>query len=308
MSPLFFIFIFMKPPYLKSGDNVIIISTARKVSKEEIQPSIIILESWGLKVTLGGNLFKEENQFSGSDLERTQDLQNALDDPNIKAIICARGGYGTVRIIDQIDFSLFQKHPKWLCGFSDVTVIHNAIHSLNISSLHSTMPLLFPKEAQKEAVNTLRNNLFGEPISYTFPKNDLNTSNQLEGVLIGGNLSIINNLIGTPSDIDTTNKVLFLEDLDEYLYHIDRMMQQLKRSGLLTELKGLLIGHMSDMNDNAIPFGKNAYEIILETVKEFNYPVIFNFPAGHLNRNLAIKLGETISVSSKGNEMVFCYA
>lgn len=298
----------MKPPYLKSGDNVIIISTARKVSKEEIQPSISILESWGLNVTLGDNLFKEENQFSGSDLERTQDLQKALDNPNIQAVICARGGYGTVRIIDQIDFSLFQKHPKWLCGFSDVTVIHNAIHSLNIASLHSTMPLLFPKQGQKEAKETLRKNLFGEPISYTFPKHTLNQGDQLEGIVTGGNLSIINNLIGTPTDLDTTGKVLFFEDLDEYLYHIDRMMQQLKRAGLLTDLKGLLIGHMSDMNDNAIPFGKSAYEIILETVKEFNYPVIFDFPAGHLNRNLALKLGETISISAKENEMVFCYA
>ena len=298
----------MNPPYLKKGDNVIIISTARKVSIEEIQPSVIILESWGLNVTLGHKLFKEENQFAGSDLERSQDLQHALDNPNIQAIICARGGYGTVRIIDQIDFTLFKKHPKWLCGFSDVTVIHNAIHSLNISSLHSTMPLLFPKEAQKEAVEALRKNLFGEPISYIFPKNLLNKGSQLEGVVIGGNLSIINNLIGTPTDLDTTNKILFFEDLDEYLYHIDRMMKQLKRAGLLTDLKGLLIGHMSDMHDNAIPFGKSAYEIILETVKEFNYPVIFDFPAGHLDRILAIKLGETISISEKENEMVFCYA
>lgn len=170
------------------------------------------------------------------------------------------------------------------------------------------MPLLFPKKEQKEAIETLRKNLFGEPISYTFPKNTLNQGDQLEGIVTGGNLSIINNLIGTSTDLDTTGKILFLEDLDEYLYHIDRMMQQLKRAGLLTDLKGLLIGHMSDMNDNAIPFGKSAYEIILETVKEFNYPVILDFPAGHLNRNLALKLGETISISTKENEMVFCYA
>lgn len=298
----------MKPPYLKTGDNIIIISTARKISKKEIQPSIKLLESWGLNVLLGNNLFKEENQYAGSDKERTQDLQDALDNPNIKAIICARGGYGTVRVIDQIDFTQFQNHPKWLCGFSDVTVIHSAIHQLNISTLHSTMPLLFNKTEQKEAIETLRGSLFGRPISYTFPENPLNKGDRIEGTVIGGNLSIINNLIGTPTDLLSSNKVLFLEDLDEYLYHIDRMMQQLKRAGLLANLKGLLIGHMSDMNDNAIPFGKTTYEIILETVQEYNYPVIFNFPAGHLNQNLALKLGEQISISKKNDHMEFSYA
>lgn len=293
------------PPYLKKGDTVIIISTARKVSKLEIEPSVTILKSWGLKVLLGETLFKAQDQFAGSDKERTDDLQNALDDPNINAVFCARGGYGTVRIIDNITFNGVKKHPKWVCGFSDVTVLHNALHNEGIMSLHSTMPLLFSKLEQSEALNTLKNSLFGIKKEYSFPFNKLNKGDEMKGTIVGGNLSIINNLIGTPSDINTDGKILFLEDLDEYLYHIDRMMQQLDRSGLLSNLVGLLIGHMSDMNDNPIPFGKDANTIIRETTDKYDYPVIFNFPAGHLNDNYAIPLGSTINIKTKGELLIF---
>lgn len=284
------------PSHLKPGDSIIILSTARKISLEELKPSIAIFEQWGLKVLLGKNLFEEDNQFCGTDEQRTSDLQNALDNPSIKAIICARGGYGTVRIIDKIDFTAFQKYPKWVCGFSDVTVLHNAIHNLGIATIHSTMPVLFSREEQKEAIESLRKTLFGEPIQYTFSAHAKNKGSQMNGIIVGGNLSIINSLIGTSTDLDTTGKILFLEDLDEYLYHIDRMMMHLKRAGLLTNLAGLVIGHMSDMNDNTIPFGKTALEIIEDTVKEFNYPVVYGFPAGHENQNLAIKLGSGMKI------------
>ncbi len=293
------------PAYLHAGDTVTLISTARKVSKEELAPAIAVFEKWGLKVKLGANLFAEDNQFAGTDVERTADLQAALDDDASKAIICVRGGYGTVRIIDQIDFSEFIKNPKWVCGFSDVTVLHSTLHSIGIQSIHATMPLLFSRIEQKEAIETLRNALFGEKLTYQFPMHSMNRGKKMQGQLVGGNLSIISNLIGTPTDINTQGKILFLEDLDEYLYHIDRMMVHLKRAGLLSQLSGLLVGHMSEMNDNLIPFGKTAYEIISETVKEYNYPVFFDFPAGHLNHNFAIKLGGEVIVQEKKEMMFF---
>ena len=291
------------PTYLQQGDTVTLISTARKVSREELASSITVIESWGLKVKLGTNLFAKHNQFAGTDAERKADLQAALDDDS-KAVICVRGGYGTVRIIDQIDFSSFIRNSKWVCGFSDVTVLHSAIHNLGIQSLHSTMPLLFSKNEQKEAIETLRKGLFGEVLTYQFPIHPLNRGQEMQGELVGGNLSIINSLIGTSTDIQTKGKILFLEDLDEYLYHVDRMMFHLKRAGLLTDLAGLLVGHMSEMNDNAIPFGKTAYEIIAEAVREYNYPVFFDFPAGHLNHNYAIKLGSEVLIHEQEETML----
>lgn len=293
------------PTYLQTGDAVTLISTARKVSKEELAPAITIIERWGLKVKLGANLFAEENQFAGTDSQRAADLQAALDDQESKAIICVRGGYGTVRIIDQIDFRAFLKKPKWVCGFSDVTVLHNTLYNLGIQSIHATMPLLFSKPEQQEAIETLRKTLFGDPLSYQFPSHPLNKGREMRGKVVGGNLSILNNLIGTPSDINTKGKILFLEDLDEYLYHVDRMMVHLKRSGLLSQLSGLLVGHMSAMNDNAIPFGKTAYEIISATVSEYDYPVFFDFPAGHLNHNYAIKLGSEVIIEDQEETMRF---
>lgn len=293
------------PIELQKNDTVTLISTARKITKEELAPAITILENWGLKVTLGAYLFAENNQFAGTDQQRAADLQKALDDDGSKAIICVRGGYGTVRIIDQIDFSSFVKKPKWVCGFSDVTVLHNAIHNLGIQSLHTTMPLLFSKPEQKKALETLRKALFGELLVYQFPIHLLNRGQKMQGKLVGGNLSIINSLIGTATDIDTSGKILFLEDLDEYLYHIDRMMVHLKRAGLLANLSGLLVGHMSEMNDNTIPFGKTAYEIIAEAVREYSYPVFFDFPAGHLNHNYALKLGSEVVIQEQEETMLF---
>lgn len=291
-----------QPPYLVAGDTVGIVATARKISPEELAPGIKILESWGLKVALGENLFHNENQFSGNDWERASDLQQMLNNPTIKAVIMARGGYGTVRIIDRIDFSHFAQHPKWLIGYSDVTVLHSHItNHFDTECLHA--PLLFNFTKSESATASLKKALFGEKIEYKIPASSFNRSGQEIAQLVGGNLSILYSLAGTHSDIDTKGKILFIEDLDEYLYHIDRMMMQLKRSGKLTNLKGLIVGGMSDMRDNTIPFGKTAEQIIREAVEEYDYPVCFGFPAGHIAENFALILGREVELTVSEKEV-----
>ncbi len=213
-----------------------------------------------------------------------------LDNQDIKAILCVRGGYGTVRIIDDIDFSQFQKNPKWLAGFSDITVLHSHIHKLNVATLHSTMPISFSSNTSK-AVMSLRDALLGKHLSIKIDHHPFNRFGEAKGLIVGGNLSILYSLMGSPSDLNTDGKILFIEDLDEYLYHVDRMMINLKRSGKLSNIKGLIVGGMTKMNDNAIPFGKDAESIIKDVVSEYNYPVCFGFPAGHIKDNRALKLG-----------------
>jgi muramoyltetrapeptide carboxypeptidase len=282
------------PPYLKKGDKIGIVASARKVSRDELEPAISAFKNWGLEVILGKNLFQAEDQFAGTDQERTQDLQTMLDDPSIKAIIGARGGYGTLRIIDQLHFDLFKKHPKWIVGYSDITVLHSHIHRLNIETLHATMLINFAKDGASS--DSLKRALFGELKVYEIPAHTLNRKGIAQGELVGGNLSLLYALTGSASDLDTRGKILFIEDLDEYLYHMDRMMLNLKRSGKLNALAGLVVGGISDMKDNKIPFGKTAEELILDAVKEFDYPVCFHFPAGHVDTNLALYLGRTIQL------------
>ena len=278
------------PTYLKEGDKIGLISTARKISRDELQEAIECIESWRLNVVLGKHLFNSHHQFSGKDDERTKDLQNMLDNPEVKAILCVRGGYGTVRIIDDIDFSQFQKTPKWLAGFSDITVLHSHIHKLNVATLHSTMPISFSSNTS-ESIMSLKDALLGKHLSTEIDHHPFNRFGKVKGQIVGGNLSILCSLIGSPSDLNTDGKILFIEDLDEYLYHIDRMMMNLKRSGKLSNLKGLIVGGMTKMNDNAIPFGKDAESIIKDVVSEYNYPLCFGFPAGHIKDNRALKLG-----------------
>ena len=280
----------LRPPNLKVGDTIRIISTARKIGMDELLESIEILKSWGLKPELGKNLFKEDHQFAGSDIERSADFQEAINDDNVSAILFARGGYGSVRIVDRIDYTKLLERPKWLCGYSDVTCIHNQIHNLGIETLHSSMPINF-SENTSESLNSLKNALFGNSFILEAAQSHLNRFGKTIAPVVGGNLSIIYSLSGTNSDIDTKGKILFLEDLDEYLYHIDRMMQNLKKSGKLEGLKGLIIGGMTDMNDNKIPYGKTAPEIISEAVQQFHFPVCFDFPAGHQKDNRCLILG-----------------
>lgn len=282
----------LRPPYLKEGDTIIILSTARKITIEEVTPAIQLFESWGLKVKLGKTIGLSDNQYAGTDAEREADLQQAVSDPEVRAIICARGGYGTVRMMDNIDWTGMLNHPKWFTGFSDMTYIHIHLNqTLGVQTLHSSVPVFFPKNTP-EAVDSIRKQLFGESLPFSVNAHPLNRQGTGRGTLIGGNLSILYSITGTKSGFNTAGKILFLEDIDEYLYHIDRMMMNLKRSGKLQDLAGLIVGGMTDMKDNAIPFGKNAEEIIAEHVAEFNYPVCFGFPAGHIPDNRAIILGK----------------
>jgi muramoyltetrapeptide carboxypeptidase len=299
----------MTPPYLKPGDKIGIVSTARKITREELQPAVECFQKEGFEIVFGKNLFKELNQFSGTDDERAEDFQLMMDNPEIKAILCARGGYGTVRIIDKLDFSTFKKSPKWICGFSDVTVLHSHIwQNFGIETIHSIMPVQLKKlGGESDAAKTLIKSLKGDTLDYQFLTHPLNRTGSAEAILVGGNLSILYSLLGSVSDIDTAGKILFIEDIDEYLYHIDRMMMAMKRAGKLDKLKGLVIGGMSDMKDNAIPFGKNAEEIITDAVKEYDFPVCFHFPAGHIDANCALYIGKSakLEVSKAKSTLVF---
>ena len=297
----------IQPEYLKGGDKIAIISTARKISLKELYTSINTFESWGLEVILGPNLFKEDNQFAGTDADRLSDLQWVLDSNEIKAAVCARGGYGTTRFIDELDFSEFKKNPKWICGFSDVTALIGSINAHGIQAIHSTMPIFFNGKTTPESIESLRKALFGMQLEYSSNHNKLNVEGATEGEIIGGNLSILNNIIGTKSDFDWSGKILFMEDLDEYLYHIDRMMVHLDRSGKLEKLAGVVVGSMSSMHDNAIAFGLNAEEIIHEHCSKYNFPICFNFPIGHEMENRAVKCGAKVSfeVLKKGTFLKF---
>lgn len=286
---------FLIPPYLKKGDTVLIIATARARSKEAIEPAIKILQSWGLKVETGRFVFKQHHQFAGTDAQRAHDLQWAINHKNAKAVIFSGGGYGTMRVIDGVNFKPLYKFPKWFVGYSDATAIHSRLFNLKTASLHATMAFQFTKNT--EATESLRRALFGEKIIYQQNKHPLNRPGEASALLTGGNLSLLYALSGSVDDVDTRGKILFIEDLDEQLYHIDRMMLQLKRSGKLKHLKGLVVGGMSDMKDNAVPYGMSAEEIIRDAVKDYKYPVCFNFPAGHVEKNLALYLGKKARLS-----------
>ena len=296
----------IQPEYLQSGDTVAIVSTARKISLEDITPAIQLLKSWNLKVIVGKTISLKDHQFAGSDEQRLSDFQSMLDDKNIKAIWCARGGYGTVRIIDQLDFSTFLKNPKWIIGYSDVTVLHSHLHQLGVKSLHATMPINVSKNT-KNSLNSLKNALFGAITTQSAGFSKHNKLGKAKEILVGGNLSMLYSLLGSESSIDTNGKILFIEDLDEYLYHIDRMMIALKRNGYFKNLKGLIVGGMTQMHDNAIPFGKTAEEIISDNLVEYDFPICFDFPAGHLDDNSALVLGSEVElhVSKKGTRLSF---
>ncbi len=282
------------PPYLKKGDTVAIVCTARKFFAEDAKPAVELLESWGLKAKLGKTIGLDSCQLGGTDAERAEDLQEQINNPNIKAIWCARGGYGTVRIIDSLDFTKFKKHPKWIMGFSDVTVLHSHLNTLGIATIHGIMPFTVPK-APEEVKETLRKAIFGEEISYTIPSNLYDIKGKATGELVGGNISILYSLLGSKSSIDTKGKILFIEDLDEYLYHIDRMMYNLKRNGYFENVKGIIVGSMADMHDNEIPFGQNEVQIITAIAKEYNIPIAFEFPAGHQKDNRTLILGSKVA-------------
>lgn len=301
----------IQPAYLKQGDSIAIVAPAGILKNKEdaINKAKMLAESWGLKVVIGRHVFNQQYHFAGTDTERAADFQKALDSPNIKAIWCARGGYGSVRIIDRLDFSRFRKHPKWIIGYSDVTALHNHIHNMGIETIHGMMgsSFVFEEEEIRESISTLRNMLFGIPVGYQIPASGYHKKGQATGQLVGGNLTLLLTMLGSESTIDTTGKILFIEEIGEYKYHIDRMLQSLKRAGYFKNCKGLIVGDMSNIKKNTTPWGSSVEQLILNVVAEYDFPVLFNFPAGHEADNRALILGRTISLRVKNtlSEVIF---
>jgi muramoyltetrapeptide carboxypeptidase len=290
------------PPPLSVNDEIRIVAPASIVERDYIEDAIRALKNLGYKVTLGKNVFNGANQFSGTDGERLADFQEALDDRNVRAIFCARGGYGSIRIADQLNFSGFRKKPKWIVGFSDITVFHSLLNCYHhIASIHSPMPVNFHSPHFSDNLSQLNNILKGKADQITILSDPLNRQGFAKGQLIGGNLSILHNLQSTPFEVKTKGAILFLEDIGEQLYHLDRMMQNLKLSGKLSRLRGLIVGGMTDMSDKQRPFGKTPNEIVLDTVKNFNFPVAFNFPAGHMANNIPFIIGGEIKLEVTGS-------
>jgi muramoyltetrapeptide carboxypeptidase len=289
----------LKPPYLKPGDTIGISSPAGYITIEEIQPAVQQIKNWGFNIKIGNSIGKKYFNFGGTDDERLKDFQAMLDDASLKAIMCARGGYGIVRIIDKLDFTRFVKYPKWIIGFSDVTILHGHLNKhFGIASIHAKMCNSFPKdwskaeEIQKQTIISIKDALSGVPVRYPIFPSECNKPGAAEGVLIGGNLKLIESMSGTDSDIDTNGKILFVEDTGEYLYSIDRMFYNLKRTGKLAGLRGLIIGGFKiKADDPGEEFGIVLEDIILDKIKEYNYPVCFNFPVGHQKNNFALKCG-----------------
>ncbi len=270
-------------------------------------PAVKWLEEQGYTVLLGEHVFAQHFQFAGADEQRAADVQEALDDPDCDAIICSRGGYGTVRIIERLDFSKFLENPKWLVGFSDITILHSRLHNLEVPTIHGVMPRYFFDESGQpcEDLTSMMKLVKGEGISYEVDANEFDRPGVASGYLVGGNLSIVNSLHGTKYDIDTDGKILFLEDIDEFLYHTDRMVHQLKMSGKFDKLAGLILGDFTDMKDNESPFGQTVHEIFAEAVKDFNYPVCYGFPGGHDKKNLALAFGREweLEVAESGTSL-----
>ena len=287
------------PRPLHRGDRVALAAPARAVSPDEMAPAIDMLHTWGLEVVVPDGLYEREGQLAGSDRHRTALMQQLIDDPTLGAILCCRGGYGTVRIIDRLDFSLLVQHPKWMVGYSDITVLHSHLHQqFHLPTLHATMPINFGT-SPSEATESLRHALFGERLDIRWHADDTTAGNlTLNNVeVVGGNLSILYSLLGSPSQVDTRGKVLLIEDLDEYLYHVDRMMHALLRAGMLDGVRALLVGGLTDMHDNTIPFGLNAIQIVQETASLAGVPAIFGAPFGHLgDGNLALPLGTKVNL------------
>lgn len=302
------------PPALRPGDTIAIVPTARAIVPEELREGIALAESWGLRVKLGSCVGRKHFQQAGTSRQRAADLQAAFDDPDVKAIWCARGGYGTVHLLKHMDLEAVRRNPKWLVGFSDVTVLHNTLHKLGIASLHAQMPFNVGAKSDT-ARETLRKALFGDPLSLITMRelgpepSAPNRPGESEGVLVGGNLSLLFALRGTPYDLDPTGKILFIEDLDELLYHLDRMIMNLKLGGWFERIAGLVVGGLTEMKDKdpADPFGLSAEQIIEKAVGPVSYPVCYGFPAGHITDNRAMMMGRKakLSVTPEGATLSF---
>lgn len=286
----------MLPPFLNFGDHIRIVSPAGSISSELIDGAVKVLTSWGLKASVGAHAYGEYGRFSATKEQRLMDLQAALDDVSVKAILCSRGGYGIIQYIDKLDFSTFLKHPKWLVGFSDVTILHNAINKVGIASLHAIMTKhIVELSATDLPVQTLKDVLFGKLPTYEVESNVYNRCGDAKGMLVGGNLAVLLGMRATPYDLDFENKILFIEDIAEEPYKIDRMLQNLRISGVLSKLKGLVVGQFTDCTEDSRMM-QTVSAIIADAVKTYDYPVCFNFPAGHVDFNLALIMGGEVEL------------
>lgn len=291
-------------PFLQPGDLIALVSPAKSIDKELVLNAANFFESKGYQVEIGTHCTGEYHYFSGSDEERTADFQKAIDNPNVKAIICARGGYGSIRILDRLNWAAFLRDPKWVVGFSDITVFHQHIQCMNLPSIHATMPLNFAENTE-ESLNSLLAALEGKELTVEIPSSAANKLGQAEGVLLGGNLSILHGLIGTDAQPDYTDSILFIEDLAEQLYHIDRMFFSFAKAGILDKISGLIVGGMTDMKDTHVPFGQTLEEIILSHFQYRKIPIAFNFPAGHISDNRALVLGDKVALNVTSDIVYF---
>ncbi len=298
----------IKPNYIEKGDTIAIVAPSGILKNKEkvIEKAKKLLENWGLKVVYGKNLFNQNNHFAGTDDERAADFQQALDNPNVKAIWCARGGYGSVRILDKLDFSKFIKNPKWIIGYSDITVFHNYVHILGIESLHALMATSLREKPEDitETIETFRKALFGEKLKYTILSSEYNQKGKAKGQLVGGNLTLLMTMLGSDNSISTDGKILFIEEIGEYKYHIDRMLQSLKRAGYFKNLKGIIVGGITDIKKNSTSWGEPIEKLILNHIDNPNIPVLFDFPSGHNKNNQALILGRIIELKIENEQSV----
>jgi muramoyltetrapeptide carboxypeptidase len=296
----------IQPSYLKAGDTVAIVAPSGllKSREGEVQQAVNLLESWGLYAVVGQHVFSKDNHFAGTDNQRSEDFQKALDDPKISAIWAARGGYGTVRILDILDYSTFKKNPKWIIGYSDITALHNQVHNLGFQSLHALMCVSLTKDLSEidATVNSFREALFGNPRNYVLKGSEYNKTGETSGQLVGGNLTILHTMLGSKTSIDTSGKILFIEEIGEYKYHIDRMLQSLKRAGYFKNLHGLVVGDISKTRKNTTLWGSSVEQLILDALSEYDFPIAFNVPAGHEKDNRALVLGRTMHLKVSKDE------
>ncbi|NRD19018.1 LD-carboxypeptidase [Winogradskyella eckloniae] len=301
----------IQPPYLKAGDTVAIVAPSGilKNREREVQQALDLLKSWGLHAIVGKHVFSKSNHFAGTDDERCEDLQNAMDDPKISAIWCARGGYGTVRILDKLNYTAFKKKPKWIIGYSDITALHNQIHNEGFQSLHALMCVSLTKDLNdvKTAVSTFKSAIFGQPEDYTLEASQYNREGETSGELIGGNLTMLHTMLGSDTSLDTSGKILFIEEIGEYKYHIDRMLQSMKRAGYFDNLNGLVVGDMSRMRKNTTLWGTSVEQLILDALADYDFPITFNMPAGHEKDNRALVLGKVVDlkVDKSGSKLAY---
>ncbi|MCV6630263.1 MAG: LD-carboxypeptidase [Flavobacteriaceae bacterium] len=292
------------PPYLKAGDTVAIIAPSgilKAHKKPIIDSAIAHIKSWGLEVEMGKYVYAQNGHFAGTDTQRAEDLQWAMDAPHIKAIWCARGGYGTVRVLDRVDYSKMEANPKWLIGYSDITALHNQLNNLKIASIHAVMCTSWAGKIEKinASIESFKTTIFGGELAYKTPANNNNKEGNTTGQLVGGNLTLIHTMLASNSSIDTKGKILFIEEIGEYAYHIDRMLWSLKRAGYFEDLKGIVVGDISKVKKNTTPFGQTIEEIILSIAADYDFPVLFDFPAGHEDDNRALWLGKEIQMKVK---------